>query len=185
MPRRPSLALAGNVTVGDAADAARAALRAFLALEADKHQLSAWLTVPYHFATSFGSRHVRSQPSSPVEARHTSPTNIRDLVSMSKVVVRAAVDASRVGVDEFVALLPELVKVVPVHDAFDGHGFIPVDEPRMRLADRALSLLVADYLTRPCDFLANVDWLGSIPRSTISGVHRVDFDLDLDEVSTS
>ncbi len=164
MLRRPSLALRDHVTVHDAADTARVALRAFLTLEPDKHALAEWLGGPYHVATSFGPRHMRSQPSSPPTPHHTTPMNIHDLVSMSQDVVRAAVDASRLGVDELVELLPELVKVIPVHDAFGGHGFVALDEPRMRLADRALCLLAADYLTHPDDFVANADTLWAIPR---------------------
>ena len=42
--------------------------------------------------------------------------------------------------------------VEPAHDVHGTHGFIPVDRAHMRLVDRVLALLAADYLTRPGDF---------------------------------
>ena len=46
-----------------------------------------------------------------------------------------------------------------VRAAGDG-GFLPVDMPKMRLCDRVLSLLVADFLTHPAHYEdANVSWV--------------------------
>ena len=172
MLRRPSLLLPGHVTVDAVADASRAALRAFMVLDANKRALSEWLVGPYRAATSFGPGRLKTHSSAPpAQARHTTPMNIQDLVTMSKDVVRAAVEASRRGVDDLVELLPPVVQVIPVHDHLGFHGFVPVDEARTRLCDRALSLLVADYLTRPDDFLEKVDGLWALPRPPSSGVH--------------
>jgi len=82
---------------------------------------------------------------------------------MSKTVVTAALAAAQRGIDDLVELLPPVVQVEPVHDAYGNHGFIPIDRGRMRLVDRVLALLVADYLTRPTDFQAN--------RPPVSGTH--------------
>ena len=61
--------------------------------------------------------------------------------------------------------------VRPAHDVYGNHGFVPLDQARMRLPDRVLALLVADYLTRPDDFQSD------LPR--ISGTHSTNPLLDL------
>jgi hypothetical protein len=173
MLRSPSVALPAPVVVEEAADASRHAIRAFLAMDPDKPSLSAWLEGPYHEATGFGPRRMRSaRPDSPSVEHHTTPTNIEDLVTMTKTVVIAALAAARRGIDDLIELLPPVVQVVPAHDVYGNHGFIPVDEARMRLVDRVLALLVADYLTRPNDFRPN--------RLPISGLHPTNPWLDLD-----
>lgn len=164
MLRSSSVALPGNVVMEEAADASRRAVRAFLAMDPDKVSLSAWLVGPYEEALCFAPRRIRrTRPDSTSVEHHTAPSNIEDLVTMSKTVVIAALAAARRGIDDLVALLPPVVRVVPAHDVYGNHGFIPIDEARMRLADRALALLVADYLTRPEDFRPS--------RSRISGTH--------------
>jgi len=172
MLRAPSVALPGRVTVEEAAEASRAALRAFLAMDPDKPSLSAWLEGPYRQATDFAPRRLRTvNPGGPFE-HHTSPTNIEDLVTMTRTVVTAALAAAQCGIDALVELLPPVVQVRPAHDLYGNHGFVPVDEARLRLVDRVLALLVADYLTRPDEFRPN--------RPLISGTHSTDPWLDLD-----
>jgi len=73
------------------------------------------------------------------------------------------------GVDALVTLLPPITFVIPVHDAFGNHGFVPVDESRERLSERVLCLLVADYLTRTEDFLEATESLVPSPRRARAG----------------
>lgn len=170
MLRRPSLALPRNILVQDVADSSRRALRAFLTLEPDKRALSAWLVGPYREATSYGPRRVKSMQSDAPHPHHTNPTNIEDLVTMTKALVTTALEAAQHGVDDLVELLPPVVEVIPVHDVYGNHGFVPVDESRMRLGDRVLGLLVGDYLTRTTDFLEAIPAL-TAPVPPVSGVH--------------
>jgi hypothetical protein len=172
MLKSPSVALQGRIVMQEAADASRRAVRAFLALEPDKVSLSDWLVGPYREATCFGPRRIRrAHPQAPPGLHHTTPTNIEDLVTMAKTVVVAALAAAQRGIDDFVELLPPVVQVVPAHDEYGNHGFIPIDGARGRLVDRVLALVVADYLTRPNDFLPN--------RPTVSGTHSIEPRMDL------
>jgi len=156
MLKSPSVALEGRVVVGEAADASRRAVRAFLTMEPDKLSLSAWLVGPYREATRFGPCRIRRTDSdAPLGEPHTTATNIEALVTMSKTVVIAALEAAQRGIDDLVELLPPVVQVERAHDVYGNRGFIPIDGPRMRLVDRVLALLVADYLTRPDDFQPN------------------------------
>jgi hypothetical protein len=159
--------------VEEAAEASRRAVHAFLAMDPDKVSLSAWLVGPYREATCFGPRCVRrTRPHAPSGQQHTTPANIEDLVTMSRTVVIAALEAARKGIDDLVELLPPVVQVEPAHDVYGNRGFIPVDRAQMRLVDRVLSLLAADYLTRPGDFQPN--------RSPISGTRLTSPWVDLD-----
>jgi hypothetical protein len=121
----------------------------------DDLSLSEWLGGPYRDATCFGPRRARSQhPHSPSSG--LAPlTSVEDLVKTAKAAVVAALGAAQRGIDELVALLPPIVHVAPAHDELGNRGFIPIDGANMRLADRVLALLVADYLSRPNDYLPN------------------------------
>lgn len=176
MHKRPSLALSGGLDVGQAAEASRLAVRGFLALSPDKRALSAWLLGPYHAATSFcPRRHGRSPapdsvpPSGPLHG-------VEDLVQSAKSAVREAIHAALgpEGSEALIRLLPPVVHVTAAHDVYGGHGFVPMDVARSKLSERVLSLVVADYLTRPDDFVAKIPaWFDAIDgtrRPTRSGV---------------
>jgi hypothetical protein len=167
-----SVALPGLVAVADAADASRRAVNAFVVMEPDKPSLAAWLVGPYREATLFGSPPIRrAQAAAPRDAGHASRTKIEDLVITAQTAVIAALDAAQGSVDDFVELLPPVVRVRPVHDVYGNRGFVPVDEEGLRLVDRVLATLAADYLTRPDDFQPN--------RPAISGTHATQPWMDL------
>ena len=66
-----------------------------------------------------------------------------------------------------------------VHDVYGGHGFVPMDFARTKLTERVMSLVVADYLTRPDDFAEHIPawFVPDTRRPTRSGVSaRVDLD---------
>ena len=155
MLRGPSIALPERVAMEEVVEASRRAVQAFLAMDPDKPSLAAWLLGPYHEATSFflPRRSGRLHSAEAAGAHHTTPANIEDLVTMAQTVIVAALAAARRGVDDLVELLPPVVQVRPAHDVYGNRGFVALDQEHLRLVDRVLALVVADYLTRPEDFL--------------------------------
>jgi len=149
---RPSLKLAPGTVVLDVADACRDALEEFLALDPnDKHALSRWLVGTYRKATSFGPRRLEVG----VASHAVSPLSIAEIVKHAQDEITAAIDAAaEPGAERLLARIPDVVDVIPVHDAYGGRGFAPQDVPHARLATRVLALLLADYLTRPDDYVA-------------------------------
>jgi len=144
-----TIQLPPTATVRDVADAARRALDAFLALDPeDTRALHHWFAGPYHAAVTFTRAHggMRTQ--------RASQSPIPELVTNAQATVAQAIAAaSKPGAEGLVALLPTVVDVVGVRDTFGAHGYAPTQAPNARLASRVLSLLVADYLTRPDDYL--------------------------------
>lgn len=173
MHKRPSVALRGGLDVSQAAEVARRALRAFLALSPDKRSLSEWLLGPYLEATGFAPRHHASVPSRPESEPPPGPLmGVAELMEDAKFAVREAMSAALgpQGSEKLIRLLPPVVHVMAAHDIYGGHGFIPMDLARTRLTDRVLSLVVADYLTRPDDFVVQIPtWFGHEGRR-LSGV---------------
>jgi hypothetical protein len=55
--------------------------------------------------------------------------------------------------ENFADVLPQHVRVVRAHDATGRAGFAPVDVRGASLSARALSVLLADYLMRPHDYV--------------------------------
>ena len=135
------------------------AVRSFLAMEPEKRALSAWLLGPYQDATAFcARRHGHSSPPRPDSVPPPGPLHgVAELVVGAKHAVREAVDAALGpnGSEVLIRLLPPVVHLAAVHDVYGGHGFVPMDVARTKLTDRVLSLIVADYLTRPDDFLSH------------------------------
>jgi hypothetical protein len=175
MHKRPSLALSGGLDVSHAAEVCRSAVRAFLGMSSDKRALSAWLLGPYQDATAFAPR----RNSHTIQARHDSvpPSGplqgVEDLVGDAKRAVRHAVHTALgpEGSEGLIRLLPPVVHVTAAHDVYGGHGFVPMDIARTKLTDRVLSLVVADYLTRPDDFVTRIpEWFEPTRRVTRSGV---------------
>jgi len=159
MQKRPSLSLPGGLDVSHTAEVSRVAVRSFLAMPADKRALSDWLLGPYQEATAFcARRHGHSSPPRLESVPPPAPLQgVAELVGGAKQAVREAVDAALGpnGSEALIRLLPPVVHLAAVHDVYGGHGFVPMDVARTKLTDRVLSLIVADYLTRPDDFLSH------------------------------
>ena len=149
---RPSLKLPQGKTVLDVADAARDALEDFLALDPnDKLALSQWLIGPYRRAVGFAPKRFHT----PSSHTHVEQLALSTVVSNAQAVLDQAIDgASEPGAERLLQLIPESVDVVPVHDAFGGRGYAPQDLAHAKLSTRLLTLLLADYLTRPDDYVA-------------------------------
>lgn len=158
---RPSHRLPPGKTVLDVADASRDALEQFLALDPyDKLALSQWLIGSYRRAVSFAPKSF-----------HAPNPHGSSVVEHAQQLLDAAIArASEPGAEALLALFPEIVDVVPVHDAFGGRGFAPQDAANATLATRVLTLLLADYLTRADDYVAKrgpYNWEGKARRPSV------------------
>ncbi|CAN5241350.1 hypothetical protein BH09MYX1_BH09MYX1_31120 [soil metagenome] len=174
MLHKPTLHLPRAFAVSDVADAARSALNQFLGMEPDKRSLSEWLVNAYAHAVGFAPARPQSTrpshaPSASASSKMSQPERIEDLVASVKAEARLTVAAALDGGPEaLVQRLPSVVHILRVDDSFGAHGFAPIDAPRLRLNDRVLSLIVADFLTRPDDFARA---MASAPRRiTRSGI---------------
>lgn len=172
MLNKPPIRLQNGVSVSDVADASREALRAFMMLRPDKRALAEWLVGPYE--TAIGFARGTAAPSKDLGP----PTTIADLVARTKSGLSIAIyAATSPGAEDLIRLLPAVVHMRPVVDEWGGKGFAPFHVQDIRLIDRGLSLLMADYLTRADDFLEEMpSWLDSLTgRSRSSGfMTRVD-----------
>ncbi|HEY8087802.1 MAG TPA: hypothetical protein VIF09_08155 [Polyangiaceae bacterium] len=151
--------LPGTVGVGQAADAARAALCALLAMKADPDDLVAWLAGPYREATRFAT-------SVPPVARR--PEEASSILAAQRKAARL-IDAASRGSEALVRELPSVVHIRPACDRFGGRGFVPVDVAGAPLAHKAVALALADYFTRPEEFLAHEYATGAMLLRRISG----------------
>ena len=144
---RPSLDLPRGKTVLDVADASRAAIDEFLALDPnDKAALSQWLIGPYRRAVAFAPKRLFS----PTGGGSVTQLVLSSVVSEAQDLLKRAIQgASAPGAEQLLELVPRVVDVIPVHDAHGGHGFAPQDIAHAKLGARVLVLLLADYLTRP------------------------------------
>ena len=127
-------------SVADVMRAVSNALDELLDLEPNKYALGHWLYGAYRGA-------LASQASCPFSLRLSADvaTTIRD----AQAALRRARDAAALADDRFIGTMPARVHVVRIRDAMGHDGFAPLDVPGASLAARALSLLLADYLTRP------------------------------------
>jgi len=153
MLQKRSIALPSPVSLSHVADRSREAVRAFLGLEPAKSALADWLRGPYHDATRFGPRRLVT-PSTDGAGLDLGGTAA--ILRGAQLEVRAAVRGAMAAqsAEELVRSLPPVVHIARAHDASGACGFIPLDARGGRLADRVVSLVLADYLTRPADFLA-------------------------------
>jgi hypothetical protein len=143
--RQPSVPLPAAVGIAQALDASRVALCALLVLRPEPLDLKDWLAGPYYQAARFAGK------LSSIGGCQGDPS---DIVDAQKRTARIIEVAGRGG-DALVKLLPAVVHIRPAHDRFGGRGFVPLDVRGAPLFDRALSLALADYFTRPDDFLAH------------------------------
>jgi hypothetical protein len=142
---RPSLLLPGMVGIGQAADAARHALCTFLTMPVDPTDLEQWFAGAYREATRFATNVLS------VARRREDSSSILAAQRKAARIIHAA---SR-GSDALVGELPTVVHIRPAHDRFGGRGFVPFDVPGTALLGKAVALALADYFTRPDEFLSD------------------------------
>ena len=160
----PSLKLPVGRTVLDVADASRFAFEQFLDLDPhDKLGLTRWLIGPYRRAMADVPKRTRTLAHGEVE-----PFELSTIVSDAQTVLAQAIDAAgKPGAEPLLAMLPATgIEVVPVLDNYGGRGFAPMDIGHTKLGARVLSLLVADYLTRPEDYFATPEIASTRRRSS-------------------
>jgi hypothetical protein len=130
-------------------DGCRAAALEFVnrvAVSNDKEQLAEWLRGPYrtHVVTLARSRTRRMGAASVVPGALTKLlAQTRLEVSLNLLRTRDPEDGVSFGYSALAAGL-----VYRAQDAMGAMGWVPVAQPRMRLTDRVLSLVAADYLLR-------------------------------------
>ncbi len=140
---RPSLLLPGTVGIGQAADAARDALCALLTMKADPGDLGSWLAGPYRQATRFAAG---------LESSRRRREDVGSIIAAQRRSARV-VDAASRGSEALMKVLPAVVHIRPAHDRFGGRGFVAFDVAGAPLIDKAVALALADYFTRPEEFL--------------------------------
>lgn len=125
---------------------------AFLALDAhDVRGLAAWFQGPYQAAVSVAGRCTRST----VPPERATQTPVSETVATAQAMLRSAIlAASEPGASHLVAMLPCVVDVVSVRDGSGARGYAPRNQVCAPLRTRVLTLLIADYLTRPDEYLA-------------------------------
>jgi hypothetical protein len=147
------LALPARSRVRSFADGCRLAALDFVnrvAVLGDKAALADWLRGPYRAHVVVLARsHTRR-----LTAGSVMPGTLEKLLSQTRLDVglgllraRDAEDGVSLGYSALAA-----GHVYRCQDAAGEQGWIPVAQPRMRLADRVLSLVAADYLLRPEDY---------------------------------
>jgi hypothetical protein len=141
---RPSLLLPKMVGISQAADAARHALCALLTMPTHPTDLEQWFAGPYREATRFTTGVLS------VARRREDSSSI---LAAQRKAARVIYAASR-GSDALVGELPAVVHIRPAHDRFGGRGFVPFDVPGNGLVGKAVALALADYFTRPDEFLS-------------------------------
>lgn len=151
MLQKRSVALPSQVTLVQVVDAARAAVRAFVELRTSRVALATWLHGPYQEATRFGPRRLMTS------LVPESAGDLEGIISHAQDEVRSFIATAirSQSTDALLRKLPRVVHIVPAHDVTGANGFIPIDTQGGPLADRVIALALADYLTRPADFVAS------------------------------
>ena len=111
----------------------------------DPADLEHWFAGPYREATRFATSVL-----SVVRRREDAGS----ILAAQRKAARVIHAASR-GSDALMSELPAVVHIRPAHDRFGGRGFVPFDVPGTSLVGKAVALALADYFTRPDEFLSD------------------------------
>jgi hypothetical protein len=147
------LALSARARVRSFADGCRIAALDFVnrvAPSGDKAVLADWLRGPYraHVVVLARSHTRRLTPASVM------PGTLERLLAQTRLDVGVGLLRARDAEDGVSFAYSALAAghVYRCQDVEGAQGWVPVAHPRMRLADRVLSLVAADYLLRPEDY---------------------------------
>jgi hypothetical protein len=147
------LALSARSRVRPFADGCRLAALDFVnrvAPSGDKAVLAEWLRGPYReHVVVLARSHTRR-----LTAASVMPGTLEKLLSQTRLDVGLGLLRARDPEDGVSFGYSALAAghVYRCQDAEGAQGWVPVAHPRMRLADRVLSLVAADYLLRPEDY---------------------------------
>lgn len=149
--------LPGNVSVFDIVDASRRAALAFLDGAQGlwgRRELAAWLVGDYAAATSASCPFIEERSPSSHGLTPLEDVTIEKLLRRAR---RRILDLLATRSEWGASLAQDAVDrglVIGVEDHRGTVGYAPVDVPGLRLVDRLSALFIADYLTRPQDYLA-------------------------------
>lgn len=144
-----------------------------------KAELAMWLMGPYAQLTTYGSAYVRpksgelSRPAVPL-LREIDARMVERVIRSARTEVLAALRAmdDAEGGASFAFTMLSAGFVARCEDRSRVAGWIPTLDAR-RLADRVMSLLAADYLTRPADYDIEVSVCGHCSAVDFDAIARL------------
>ncbi len=134
-----------DATVGGASHACRRAIDEFASLRPTRPALEGWLESSYRRALVEGGDHWPTTSNLTTDLERTILDAQARLAQLQR-------EARNPGV-EFVSEFPTRVDIARIRDEQGNLGFAPIDARGATLAARVLSLFLADYLTRPEQYL--------------------------------
>jgi hypothetical protein len=148
-----------GTVLADALDLCRWAILEFMAGTQrgwGKRELAKWLAGSYFDATRLVA--TEAELSAIPSARTVCPTRLDDVIAQARKEARTLiVECSRSWCDiSFARPVVESRLVEGAVDASGERGYLPVNLPRASLSLRIRSLIIADYLSRPLDYLGSV-----------------------------
>lgn len=138
----PTMQLQRGTRAIDVSDRICDALSEFDTLEPNRYALAHWLAHAYRSTLVVGARDQW-----PFTLRVTSSVDV--VIAEARRALAEVRKAARTLDGAFVEKLPPRVHVVRIRDEWGQTGFAPIDVRGASLTARVLSLLLADYLTRP------------------------------------
>lgn len=164
--------LSSKISVDRVAEACRSTALKFLDGSRagwEKKELADWLVGPYRRLTLLRYSVAELAWADVLDAREAPPSSrplthlrIQDMIERTRAEVVSRLEGFAQSDDAalFVLDARDNGSVIRCRDARGGEGFLPVDRPGMKLADRVLSLFATDYLLRTADYdhLCTVCW---------------------------
>jgi hypothetical protein len=164
--------LASKITVDRVAEACRSTALKFLDGSRagwEKKELADWLVGPYrrlallrYSVAELAWADVLDAREAPPSTRPLTHERIQDMIERTRIDVTTRLEGFAQTDDAalFVLDARDSGSVIRCEDAHGREGFLPVDRPGMKLADRVLSLFATDYLLRRADYdeLCTVCW---------------------------
>jgi hypothetical protein len=147
-----------GVHVLDVADAAREAALAFVSMSGGgwgRRELASWLVESYEPATvvprAGAKRSAVNASGDGIDLREDEIVRVVARARRHALDLVATASTSWRG-EGFAREMVDAGLVVGVSDELGALGYAPVRRPGMRLADRVVSLFLADFLSRPADY---------------------------------
>ena len=177
------------------ADACRRAASKILGEDTSRwgsSELAAWRTGPYHEATHRGPKRGTVCHE---DFERLTTAEVQERLHCARSFVAARVEMAWDNTRQAFASAIEDGLVIRARDVSGQGGFLPAVEAGVPLGDRVLSLVIADYLTRPQDYRhslrvcaecegALLDESCACPRHASSGVRFALDPADLPSVAT-
>ncbi len=122
----------------------------------NRAELASWLSGPYREATEKAPESVR-RPHGLAPYRQPAPparndAQLRTILGEARELALSAIRGAANGAFQFAVDALEAGNIEQLQASDGSYAFLPVDHARMTLSDRIMSLLAADYLSRPADY---------------------------------